>query len=644
MMELLGVAPQVLFGQLLVGLINGSFYALLSLGLAVIFGMLHIVNMAHGVFYMLSAFFGWLLLTRLGLGYWWALLLTPLMVGGIGLVLERTLLRRLYRLDPLYGLLLTFGFALVLEGTFRHLFGVSGQGYPVPELLKGGHNLGFMYLPNYRAWVVAAALVVCFGTWYAIERTRLGAYLRAATENPVLVQVFGINVPVMVCLTYAFGVGLAGLAGVLAAPIYQVSPLMGSNIIVVVFAVVVIGGMGSILGSILSGLGLGLLEGLTKVYYPEASNLIVFVIMALVLMVKPSGLFGRAESGSAHAIQAGPARSTAGGEEGAPRRPLRMALWAGALVLLAAAPLAIYPVFLMKLMCFALFACAFNLLIGYTGLLSFGHAAFFGGAAYVTAHVAKVWGWGPELSILAGTAFAAAAGWLVGVVAIRRQGIYFAMVTLALSQMVYFLALQLPFTGGEDGIQNVPRGMLFGVIDLREPMAMYFFVMAIFVGGYLLVHRVVHSPFGQILKAIRENEQRAISLGYRADRYKLLAFVLSAGLAGLAGSTKALVVQVASLVDVQWQMSGEVILMTLLGGMGTLLGPVVGSALVVTLESYLAESGLPVIVVIGCVFMICVMLFRRGIVGEVLMLAPTRSRKGAERRGLNGSINTSTTA
>jgi branched-chain amino acid transport system permease protein len=292
-MEFLSIAPQVLFGQLLVGLINGSFYALLSLGLAVIFGMLNIVNMAHGAFYMLGAFLGWLLLQHTGLGYWWALVLAPLGVGVVGTVLERGLLRHLYKLDPLYGLLFTFGVALIIEGTFRHYFGASGQAYPIPELLKGGRNMGFMFLPTYRAWVVVSSLTVCFGTWFAIERTRLGAYLRAATENPVLVQAFGINVPVMVCLTYAAGVGLAGLAGVLAAPIYQVSPLMGSHIIIVVFAVVVIGGMGSILGSILSGLGLGLLEGLTKVYYPEASNLVVFVVMALVLMVKPTGLFGK---------------------------------------------------------------------------------------------------------------------------------------------------------------------------------------------------------------------------------------------------------------------------------------------------------------------------------------------------------------
>ena len=293
MVELLGVAPQVLFGQLLLGLINGSFYALLSLGLAVIFGMLNVINFAHGAQYMLGAFAAWMLLQWAGVGYWWALFLAPTVVGLVGVVLEKTLLSRLYKLDHLYGLLLTFGLALMLEGGFRHQFGVSGMPYPIPDALKGGQNLGFMFMPNYRGWVVVASLTVCLGTWYAIERTQLGAYLRAATENPVLVQAFGINVPVMITATYGFGVALAGLAGVLAAPIYQVNPLMGSNLIIIVFAVVVIGGMGSILGAIVTGLGLGLLEGLTKVFYPEASNIVIFVVMAVVLLIKPAGLFGR---------------------------------------------------------------------------------------------------------------------------------------------------------------------------------------------------------------------------------------------------------------------------------------------------------------------------------------------------------------
>ena len=282
-----------LLGQLLLGLVNGSFYATLSLGLAVIFGMLNIVNFAHGALYMMGAYFAWMALTYLGIGYWWALLLAPLGVGVFGMIVERTLLQWLYRLDHLYGLLLTFGLSLVIEGSFRHFYGVSGQPYPVPQLLSGSTDLGFMNLPDYRGWVVIASLAVCLGTWFVIERTRLGAYLRAATENPKLTQAFGINVPLLVMLTYGFGAALAAFAGVLAAPIIQVTPLMGSNLIVIVFAVVVIGGMGSILGSIATGLALGVIEGLTKVFYPEASSTVVFVIMALVLLLRPAGLFGR---------------------------------------------------------------------------------------------------------------------------------------------------------------------------------------------------------------------------------------------------------------------------------------------------------------------------------------------------------------
>ncbi|HKW55487.1 MAG TPA: branched-chain amino acid ABC transporter permease [Stellaceae bacterium] len=282
-----------LFAQLLIGLINGAFYAMLSLGLAVIFGLLNIINFTHGAQYMLGAFCAWLILQYAGIGYWPALLVAPLVVGAIGIVLERLFLRHIYRLDHLYGLLLTFGLALIIEGVFRQYYGSSGQPYTIPDELMGARNLGFMFLPNYRAWVIVASAVVCFGTWFLIERTRLGAYLRAATENPALVQAFGINVPRMVTLTYGFGAALAALAGVMAAPIYQVSPLMGSNIIVVVFAVVVIGGMGSIMGAILSGFALGLVEGLTKVFWPEASTTVIFMVMAIVLLVKPAGLFGR---------------------------------------------------------------------------------------------------------------------------------------------------------------------------------------------------------------------------------------------------------------------------------------------------------------------------------------------------------------
>jgi branched-chain amino acid transport system permease protein len=292
-MELFGIPLQAFLGQLLLGLVNGSFYAMLSLGLAVIFGLLGIVNFAHGALYMMGAYVAWFLMDKFAVGFWWALVVAPLVVGALGVVVERTLLQRLYKIDPIYGLLLTFGLALIAEGLFRDQFGVSGQQYAVPELLQGATNLGFMVLPNYRGFVVFASLGVCLATWFTIERTRLGSYLRAGTENPALVQAFGVNVPMMVMLTYGAGAGLAAMAGVLAAPVIQITPLMGSNLIIIVFAVVVIGGMGSILGSILTGLALGLVEGLTKVFYPEASSIVVFVIMAIVLMIRPAGLFGK---------------------------------------------------------------------------------------------------------------------------------------------------------------------------------------------------------------------------------------------------------------------------------------------------------------------------------------------------------------
>jgi branched-chain amino acid transport system permease protein len=292
MTEIFGIPTQALFGQLLIGLINGSFYALLSLGLAVIFGLLNIINFTHGAQYMMGAFVAWFLLNKSGVGYWWALVIAPIAVGIFGVIIERTMLKQLYKLDHLYGLLLTFGLALIVQGLFRNEYGSSGLPYSIPSQLTGGQNLGFMFLPNYRAWVIVFSLVVCLSTWFVIERTKLGSYLRAATENPELVRAFGINVPRMITLTYGFGVGLAALAGVMAAPIYSVNPLMGADLIIVVFAVVVIGGMGSIMGSIVTGFGLGVVEGLTKVFYPEASNTVIFIIMAIVLMFRPAGLFG----------------------------------------------------------------------------------------------------------------------------------------------------------------------------------------------------------------------------------------------------------------------------------------------------------------------------------------------------------------
>tara|TARA_R110000823_G_scaffold65720_9_gene154055 strand:+ start:601 stop:1488 length:888 start_codon:yes stop_codon:yes gene_type:complete len=294
MFDIFGMPIQVIMGQVAIGLINGSFYAMLSLGLAIIFGLLNIINFSHGALYMLGAFVGWMLLNYLGINYWFALILVPIIVGIFGVIMERFLIRKLYHVDHIYGLLLTFGIALMIQALFLNLFGVSGQLYEVPELLEGTLNLTFMYLPIYRGWVLVASVIVCGSTWYLIERTKLGSYLRAATENPQLVQAFGIRVPTLITLTYGAGVALAALAGVMAAPVYQVSPLMGVDLVIIVFAVVVIGGMGSIGGAIIAGFGLGIVEGLTRVVYPEASSVVIFVVMVIVLLVKPSGLFGKA--------------------------------------------------------------------------------------------------------------------------------------------------------------------------------------------------------------------------------------------------------------------------------------------------------------------------------------------------------------
>jgi len=606
---------QALLGQLALGLVNGSFYALLSLGLAVIFGLLRIVNVAHGAQYMLGAYGSYLLLTYLGIGYWPSLLLAPIMVAVLAIAIEKTMLSRFYDVDHLYGFLLTFGLAMVIEGMFSHWFGSSGRPYSTPTGLGGAVNLGFLYLPYYRAWVVVASIVICFGTWALIERTRLGVYLRAATENASLVQAFGVNVPRLLTLTYALGAALAALAGVFAGPIYQVSPGMGSIQLIIIFAVVVVGGMGSILGAIVTGYLLGLIEGLTKVIYPQGSAVIIFVIMLLVLLVKPAGLFGKqAETPTGGMLADAPPPI---GEATSGVKWLKVMLWGVALVALLAAPHLLYPVFLMKVFCFALFALAFNLAIGYSGLFSFGHAAFFGGAAYFTAHAAKSWGWTPEIAILFGVAGAAGLGLVLGFFAIRRHGITFAMITLALAQMFYFIMVQSPFTHAEDGIQDVPRGRLFGLFDLNSDMRLYYFVLIVFVFGMFVTWRIVNSPFGNVLRAIRDNEPRAISLGYRVRSYKLAMFVLSAAITGLAGATKVLVFQIATLTDVEWHMSGEVILMTLLGGIGTFMGPIVGAGLVVSLQTYLASSSFPVPVLIGTIFVACVLLFRQGIVGQI---------------------------
>ena len=605
------ISLSALVGQILVGLINGSALAMLSFGLAIIFGLLNIINVTHGAQYMMGAFCAWILLNHFSIGYWPSLILAPIVVGSTGIVLERFVLRRVYHLDHIYGFLLTLGMSLLIEGAFRQRYGNSGQPYDIPDALLGGFDLGFVFLPAYRVWIVAFSLTVCFGTWFLIERSRLGATLRAATENPALTQAFGINVPRMIMLTYGFGVALAALAGVMVAPIYQVSAMMGVNILAVLFAVVVIGGLNSLLGAIVAGISLGVIEGLTKVFYPEASSTVVFIVMVIVLLLRPAGLFGTV-------VQAPPSNLELG--VAPPARPVIRAAIAILLVLAATAPFLFYPVFVTQALCYAIFALSFNLLLGYGGLMSFGHAAFFGSSSYVMGYVMKSWGFGPEFGILTGVLVASALGVVFGWIAIRRQGIYFAMITFALSQIVYFYCVQASWTEGENGIQAVPAGYLLGFIDLNDKYAIYYFVLALFIFAFAVVWRVIHSPFGQVLNAIRQNEPRAISLGYKVNRYKLLAFTLSAALAGLAGAAKMSVFHLATLSDVDWTMSMQVVLMTLVGGLGTTLGPVVGAVVIVAMQNYLAEFGSWVTIIQGAVFVVCVLAFRQGIVGQALYL------------------------
>jgi branched-chain amino acid transport system permease protein len=613
MNELLAVMPPmpVLMGQLLVGLINGSFYALLSLGLAIIFGLLHIVNFAHGAQYMLGALCTYLLLNHFGIGYWPSLILAPIIVGVFGIVIERLLIRRLYNVHHVYGLMLTFGLALIVEGLVRLQFGSSGNAYAIPSALAGGWNLGFIYLPIYRAWVILASLAICIGTWFTIEKTRLGSFMRAATENPLLTRSFGIRVPLLVTLTYGTGAGLAALAGVFAAPIYQINAQMGADLLIVVFAVVVIGGMGSIKGAIIAGFGVGIAEGLTKTFYPQASTTIVFVIMVIVLLARPSGLFGSIQ------IKA-PTLNLVSGAPMAGRLGAFKWLAISAVVALAiSAPFFVYPVFAMKALCFALFASAFNLLLGYGGLLSFGHAAFFGAASYTAAYLAKTFGLDPVLCILSGAVVACVIGVGFGYISVRRQGIYFAMITLALAQMLYFFAVQAPFTGNDEGIQAVPRGVAFGVFDLSNQMTMYYFVLVVVLLSLLFIWRIIHSPFGKILSSVRENEQRAISLGFDADHYKFLAFILSATFSGVAGAMYALVFQLASLGDAHWSTSGHVLLMAIMGGAGTFAGPILGAIIYSGMEHFLVWLGGWINVLHGLIFVLCAVLFRGGIVGSV---------------------------
>ncbi|KRB49081.1 branched-chain amino acid ABC transporter permease [Rhizobium sp. Root708] len=605
-----GFSLNLFFSYLFLGLMNGGFYALLSLGLAVIFGMLHIVNFLHGVQYMLGAFATVLLLQHLGLGYWWALGIAPVLVGFSGYVVERFLLSRVAGLNALYGMLLCIGLSMMIQGLFQAFFGLVALPYSPPPELRGGLRLPFMVAPYYRLWVLGFAVFICGATWFCIQKTKLGAYLRASTENPEIVRTFGIKVPLLVTLTYSVSVALAGLAGVLAAPIYQPQAFMGNDLIVVVFAVVVIGGMGSISGSIITGFIVGLLEGVVAYFYHEASSLAIFVLMVLILIVRPAGLFGWTVNSPKNAAENDEIFDVT--PSGVKATGLMLAVG------LLAAFFLIYKFTVLQALCFAIYALSVGFLVSCVGLLSFGHAMFLGAGSYTVAYLSSAWQVPTELAVIAGVMMAGALSYLVGLVALRRQGIYFAMITMGIAQMIYFLILRAPFSHGEDGIQNVPLSNFLGVFPLSDPTVLYVIVSAVFLVTVFAIGRVVNSPFGEVLKAVRDNEPRALSLGFKANRYKLTAFVISGALAGLAGSLKAVVTQSANLTDVHWSMSGQALLMVLIGGMGTLYGPILGAFIVFGLIYYFAFLGEWVLVAQGAVFAACVLLFRRGVVGEII--------------------------
>lgn len=603
-----------LLAQLTLGLVNGAFYALLCLGLSIIFGMLFVINFAHGAQYMMGAFISWILLQYLGIGFWPSLLISPIIVGFVGVAIEILFLRRAYKLDHIFGLLLTVGIAVVIEGTFYNVFGGTGNNYDVPASLSGGFNLGYMYLPKYRAFVFVISALVCLASWLMIEKTQLGSYLRAATEKPELVRAFGIKVPILFTATYGFSVGLAALAGVLAAPIQQVSPFMGSHIMDAVFAVVVIGGMGSLRGAIITGFGVGFLEGLTKYFYPEAASTVVFFLMVLVLIFRPMGLFGKTIV--FHPQSSDTAKLSLKEKLGVvPSHAIGAAIVIALVIIL---PFFMYYVTLLQILIMALFAAALNLTFGYGGLLSFGHAMFFGTSCYIAGHVIKVWNWPPELGILMGVLAATAVGIVVGGLAIRRKAIYFAMITLAFSQIVIFFANQFSFTGGEDGLQAIPRGVMFGLFDLQNSTTLYAVVAIGVLLGFLVIYRIVHSPYGHVLRSIRDNEERAIALGYNTERLRLVAFILSASLSGYAGGLNILVTQNASLSNVSAALSGDVLFMNLIGGIGTIFGPFAGAAVLIGMQTYFSTMmGTWVRVVQGVIFVLCVMTFRQGIIGQV---------------------------
>ena len=609
--------------QIFNGLVNGGFIALMSLGLSIVFGMMRVVNFMHGAMYMLGAFVAFIAGAYFGISLWLALLIAPLLIGGFGMVLERLLMRRLYELDPAYNLLLTFGLTLIIEDLMRQFFGVTGAPFLVPDALKGAFNLGFMYYPKYRLFVVVVSLVLCLAAWYALEKTRLGALIRAATERPNLLKCFGGNVPLLTSGTFFFAAGLAGIAGALAAPIRNVYPFMGQEMIALVFAVVVAGGMGSIAGSVTMGFVCGVLSSIAAIWYPPAATAIIYVVMLLVLVVRPGGIFRGID------ISHFPLHYTPMTEQ-ARKVFLSSRLGALALAVGVALPWVVYPVLAVDIILWGLCAVGFDLLFAFAGLLSFGQAAYWGGAAYATGVLIAKFGFASWAGFLIGTALATLVGLAFGFVIAQKKGIYFSMITFAFAQIVYFVVNQLPqYTGGEDGLHDVLRGSLFG-IDLKNNVIFYYLALTIVGLTLWFLFTVLKSPFGLSLTGARENERRMVSVGYDVYLLRVLAYALSAFLISIAGSLYVLNHEFISLEAVYWRASGEPVMMTLLGGAGTVYGPMLGAGIVLFLRNVLSTVTDSGSLVLGCLFVFIVMVFRRGILGEIVHHLVSRERVAPE--------------
>jgi branched-chain amino acid transport system permease protein len=608
--------------QVFNGLVNGGFIALMSLGLSIIFGMMRVVNFMHGAMYMLGAFVAFIAGAYFGLSLWLALLIAPLLIGGFGVVLERLMLRRLYPLDPAYNLLLTFGLTLIIEDLMRHFFGVTGAPFLVPDVLKGAVNLGFMYYPKYRLFVVVISIVLCLAAWLLLEKTRLGALVRAATERPNLLACFGGNVPLLISGTFFFAAGLAGIAGALAAPIRNVYPFMGQEMIALVFAVVVAGGMGSIAGSVVMGFITGVLSSFAAIWYPPAGTAIIYVVMLLVLVLRPGGIFRGID------ISHFPLHYTPMTER-ARAVFLSPALGLGALAIGIALPWVVYPVLAVDIILWGLCAVGFDLLFAFAGLLSFGQAAYWGGAAYATGILVAKLGFPSWAGFLVGTAFMTLVGVVFGFVIAQKKGIYFSMITFAFAQIVYFVVNQFPqFTGGEDGLHDVFRGTLFGV-SLKDNLVFYYLVLAIVALMLAFVLRALKSPFGLSLTGARENERRMVSVGYDVYLLRVQAYALSAFIISVAGSLYVLNHEFISLEAVYWRASGEPVMMTLLGGAGTVYGPMIGAAIVLLLRNTLSTVTDSGSLVLGCLFVFIVMVFRRGVLGEIIHAIVHRERRAS---------------